>query len=161
MLRSSTILKYARGLILPCLVFAFAVHPLDVHAQKKKRKKKQEQVKRENDTPAESSSKKSTRIFYGQASFYSNKFNGRRTASGETFNQEKYTCACNVLPIGTWVKVTNLKNGLWAYVKINDRIHPKMNRIVDLSRVAAQKLGYVSIGLTRVKVEVMGKKKPK
>jgi rare lipoprotein A len=102
--------------------------------------------------------KKVTRIFYGQASFYSNKFNGRRTASGETFDQKKLTCACNVLPLGTWVKVTNLRNGRSAIVKVNDRIHPKMRRIVDLSRAAALKLGYVSNGLTRVKVELVDKK---
>ena len=102
--------------------------------------------------------KKATRIFYGQASFYSNKFNGRRTASGETFDQKKLTCACNVLPLGTWVKVTNMKNGRSAIVKVNDRIHPKMKRVLDLSRAAAQKLGYVSNGLTRVKVELVDKK---
>lgn len=102
--------------------------------------------------------KKATRVFYGQASFYSNKFNGRRTASGETFDQKKFTCACNVLPLGTWVKVTNLRNGKSAIVKVNDRIHPKMKRVVDLSKAAAQKLGYVSNGLTRVKVEPIDKK---
>lgn len=102
--------------------------------------------------------KKATRVFYGQASFYSNKFNGRRTANGETFDQKKMTCACNVLPLGTWIKVTNLKNGRSAIVKVNDRIHPKMKRIVDLSRAAAQKLGYISNGLTRVKVELVDKK---
>jgi rare lipoprotein A len=108
-----------------------------------------------NDKPK---TKKTTRVFYGQASFYSNKFNGRRTANGETFDQKKFTCACNVLPLGTWIKVTNLKNGRSAIVKVNDRIHPKMKRIVDLSRAAAQKLGYISNGLTRVKVELLGKK---
>lgn len=108
--------------------------------------------------PAEVKTRKTSRVFYGQASFYSNKFNGRKTASGEIFSQTKYTCACNVLPLGTWVKVTNLKNGRSAIVKINDRIHPKMRRVVDLSRIAAQKLGYISRGLTRVKVEVIGKK---
>ncbi len=102
--------------------------------------------------------KKTTRVFYGQASFYANKFNGRKTASGEIFDQKKFTCACNVLPLGTWIKVTNLKNGRSVIVKINDRIHPKMKRITDLSRGAAQKLGYVSKGLTRVKVELIDKK---
>jgi rare lipoprotein A len=102
--------------------------------------------------------KKATRVFYGQASFYSNKFNGRRTASGETFDQKKLTCACNVLPLGTWIKVTNLRNNRSVIVKVNDRIHPKMKRIVDLSKAAAQKLGYVSNGLTRVKVELVDKK---
>ena len=97
-------------------------------------------------------------VLYGQASFYANKFNGRRTANGETFDQKKLTCACNVLPLGTWIKVTNLRNKRSVIVKINDRIHPKMKRVVDLSRAAAQKLGYISSGLTRVKVEVLDKK---
>ncbi len=102
--------------------------------------------------------KKITRVFYGQASFYSNKFNGRRTANGEIFDQKKFTCACNVLPLGTWIKVTNLRNGKSVVVKTNDRLHPKMKRIVDLSKAAAKKLGFVSRGLTRVKVEMVYKK---
>ncbi|MBK8608859.1 MAG: septal ring lytic transglycosylase RlpA family protein [Chitinophagaceae bacterium] len=101
---------------------------------------------------------KTTRVFYGQASFYSNKFEGRRTASGETFSQKKLTCACNVLPLGTWIKVTNLRNRKTVIVKVNDRIHPKMKRVVDLSKAAALRLGYVSKGLTRVKVELIDKK---
>jgi rare lipoprotein A len=102
--------------------------------------------------------KKTTRVFYGQASFYANKFNGRRTASGEIFDQNKLTCACNMLPLGTWIKITNLKNKRTVIVKVNDRIHPKMKRVVDLSRSAAQKLGFISSGLTRVKVELVDKK---
>lgn len=102
--------------------------------------------------------KKTTRVFYGQASYYSNKFNGRRTASGEIFSQKKLTCACNVLPIGTWIKVTNLKNGKSVIVKINDRIHPRMKRITDLSSAAAARLGYLNRGVTRVKVELIDKK---
>jgi len=102
--------------------------------------------------------KRASRVFYGQASFYANKFSGRKTASGEIFDQKKLTCACNVLPLGTWIKVTNLKNGRSAIVKINDRIHPKMKRITDLSRAGAQKLGYISRGLTRVKVELIDPK---
>jgi len=103
-------------------------------------------------------SKKTTRVFYGQASYYANSFDGRKTASGERFSQKKLTCACNVLPLGTWIKVTNLRNGRSVIVKINDRIHPKMKRIVDLSRAGAQKLGYISSGLTRVKVELVDRK---
>jgi rare lipoprotein A len=110
------------------------------------------------ETVSKDKPKKTSRVFYGQASFYANKFNGRRTASGETFDQKKLTCACNVLPLGTWIKVTNLRNKRTVIVKINDRIHPKMKRVVDLSRAAAQKLGYISSGLTRVKVEVVDKK---
>lgn len=101
--------------------------------------------------------KKVSRVLYGKASYYSNKFHGRKTASGEIFSQQKMTCACNALPFGTWIKVTNVKNGRWIVVKVNDRLHPKMKRLVDLTRAGAQKLGYLSTGLTRVKVEVMGR----
>ena len=109
-------------------------------------------------TKKESISTKNQRIFYGQASFYANKFNGRQTANGEIFNQDKYTAACNVLPLGTWIKVTNLSNGKSVVVKTTDRLHTKMRRLVDLSRIAAKKLGYISKGLTRVKVEVLNRK---
>jgi rare lipoprotein A len=98
-----------------------------------------------------------SKVLYGTASFYANKFNGRKTASGEIFSQAKLTCACNVLPMGTWVRVTNLRNGKTIVVKVNDRLHPKMRRLLDLTRTGAQKLGYVSAGLTRVKAEVLGK----
>jgi len=102
----------------------------------------------------------SKRVIYGIASFYANKFNGRKTASGELFSQKKFTCACNMLPLGTWVKVTNVRNGRSVIVKVNDRLHPKMRRVADLSRAAATKLGYTAQGLVRVKVEVLGKKSP-
>ena len=98
------------------------------------------------------------KVLYGTASFYSNKFEGRQTANGEIFSQQKMTAACNVLPFGTWVKVTNLKNGRSVVVKINDRLHYKMKRVVDLSKVAARQIGHRD-GLTRVKVEVIEKKK--
>ena len=99
------------------------------------------------------------RVFYGKASFYANKFHGRRTANGEIFSQDKLTAACNILPLGTWIRVTNLKNGKSVKVKTTDRLHPRMHRLVDLSRSAAKKLGYISSGLTRVKVEVLDQKK--
>lgn len=99
------------------------------------------------------------RVIYGMASFYANKFNGRRTANGEIFSQEKLTCACNMLPFGTWIKVTNVRNGKSVEVKVNDRLHPRMRRIADLSKAAAKKLGYTASGLVRVKVEVLGKRK--
>jgi len=97
------------------------------------------------------------KILFGQASFYANKFHGRRTANGETFNQAKLTAACNVLPLGTWIKVTNLKNGKTVVVKTNDRLHHNTRRIIDLTRSAAKELGFISRGLTRVKIEVLGK----
>jgi len=100
------------------------------------------------------------KILYGTASYYSNSFNGKKTANGEIYSHKKMTAACNVLPLGTWIKVTNLRNGKSVVVKTNDRLHSKMKRVVDLSREAAEKLGYVKSGLTKVRVEVIGKKKP-
>lgn len=109
---------------------------------------------------AKNTTQKTSKVLYGIASFYANKFDGRKTANGEIFSQKKLTAACNVLPLGTWVKVTNLRNGKSVVLKTNDRLHPSMKRILDLSRAAAQKLGYINSGLTRVKVEIFGKKKP-
>ncbi len=113
------------------------------------------------DTAKTAKPAKTKRVLYGMASFYSNSFNGKKTANGEIYSQNKFTCACNVLPLGTWIKVTNLRNGHTVVVKTNDRLHPRMKRIVDLTRAAAVKLNFVSSGLTRVKVEVLGKKAPK
>jgi rare lipoprotein A len=116
------------------------------------------------DKPSSSTSKKSKksgRILYGQASYYANKFNGRKTATGEIFNHSKLTAACNVLPLGTWIKVTNLKNGKSVIVKTNDRLHPNTRRLVDLTKTAAKQLGFISHGLTRVKVEVLDQKQYK
>lgn len=101
------------------------------------------------------------RVLYGTASYYADKFNGRQTATGHIYSHDKFTAACNVLPLGTWIRVTNLRNNYAVIVQINDRLHPKNKRIVDLSKVAATRLGYIKRGLTQVKVEVLGKVKPK
>lgn len=100
------------------------------------------------------------KFLYGTASFYSNGFNGKKTANGEIYSQKKMTAACNVLPLGTWIRVTNLRNGRSVLVRTNDRLHPRMKRVVDLSRTAAEKLNYIKSGLTRVRIEVLGKKRP-
>jgi rare lipoprotein A len=99
-------------------------------------------------------------IQYGTASYYANKFQGRKTAMGELYDKDKMTCAHNSLPLGTWIKVTNLRNNRTVIVRITDRLHYKNKRLVDLSRAAAAKLGYLKRGLTRVKIEVLGKKPP-
>jgi rare lipoprotein A len=104
-------------------------------------------------------SQKKSNVLYGTASFYADKFEGRLTANGEIFSQKKMTAACNVLPFGTWIKVTNLKNGRSVVVRINDRLNHRMKRVVDLSKTAARKLGHLD-GLIKVKVVVLGKKKP-
>src|SRR5215510_8558060 len=104
------------------------------------------------------SSKNLPDALYGTASYYANKFEGRLTANGEVFSQQKMTAACNVLPLGTWIKVTNLHNGRSVIVKVNDRLHYKNKRLVDLSKMAAKKIGYTGHGLTKVKVEPLPKK---
>lgn len=100
-------------------------------------------------------------LLYGTASFYANKFQGRKTANGETYNHSKFTAACNLVPLGTWIRVTNLSNKKSVLLKVNDRLHPKNKRVVDLSLTAARELNYTNAGLTKVKVEVLGKTKPK
>ena len=112
----------------------------------------------QHDSGKNSAAKKSKtagKTLYGRASFYSNKFNGRKTATGELFSQLKFTAACNSLPLNTWIQVTNLRNGKIVVVKTNDRLHPKTKRLVDLTKAAAKKLGFVAAGLTRVKVIVL------
>jgi len=91
----------------------------------------------------------------GVASYYHSKFQGRLTASGELFDQEKMTAAHNSLPMGTMIRVTNLRNKRSVVVRVNDRLHHRNPRLVDLSRAAAAKLGYIGRGITRVKVEVL------
>ena len=100
---------------------------------------------------------KKFRTRYGVASYYAKKFNGRKMANGEIYRSEKYTAACNILPLNTRIKVTNLKNNKSVIVKIKDRMNSKNKRLVDLSYSAAKKIGYLSPGLTRVKVEVLNK----
>ncbi len=99
-------------------------------------------------------------VKYGVASYYAKKFEGRKTSTGERYNPEKFTAACNQLPLRTWIKVTNLRNKRTTIVKVNDRLHYKNKRLVDLSYAAAKKLGYTGHGITRVKVEVLPNYKP-
>ena len=94
-------------------------------------------------------------IKYGIASYYANKFHGGKTANGEKYHKRKYTAACNVLPLNTWVKVTNLKNNKSVIVKINDRLHPKNKRLLDLSFIAAKKLDFLKMGVCKIKLEVL------
>ena len=87
----------------------------------------------------------------GKASWYGGKFNGRKTADGETYDMYAMTCAHRTLPLGSWVRVTNLNNKRSTVLRVNDRGPVPMNRIVDLSYAAARKLGVA--GLAKVRVE--------
>lgn len=100
-------------------------------------------------------SQASTTTETGVASFYSDKFNGRRTANGEIFHNKKLTAAHRTLPFGTYVKVTALWNGRSVVVKINDRGPFIKGRVIDLSKAAAAKLHLIGKGVGKVDIEVV------
>ncbi|HEU5147658.1 MAG TPA: septal ring lytic transglycosylase RlpA family protein [Chryseosolibacter sp.] len=91
----------------------------------------------------------------GKASFYADKFEGTTTASGEKYRHNKFTAAHKTLPFGTRVKVTNISNNQSVEVVINDRGPYVENRIIDLSKAAAEKLGFINQGLTDIRLEVI------
>ncbi len=83
----------------------------------------------------------------GLAAYYSDIFQGRKTACGDRYDKHALTAAHNTLPCGTKVRVANLENGKSVVVRINDRGPSTPGRIIDLSRRAAGKLGFVRKGL--------------
>jgi rare lipoprotein A len=89
----------------------------------------------------------------GGASYYGAKHQGKRTASGERFNQHSLTAAHRQLPFGTRVKVTNLSNDKTVVVRINDRGPHVRGRLIDVSREAAEQLGMLRNGTARVRVQ--------
>jgi rare lipoprotein A len=91
----------------------------------------------------------------GLASWYGPQFQGKETASGDTFNMHDLTCAHRSLPLGTWLKVTNLHNHKWIVVRVNDRGPVPETRIADLSSAAARMLGMRGRGVTRVRLDVI------
>lgn len=91
----------------------------------------------------------------GDASWYGVKFHGHRTSNGETYNMYEMTAAHKTLPIPTYVRVTNLENGLSTVVRVNDRGPFHDGRIIDLSYAAATKLDYAHKGTAPVKIEVL------
>lgn len=91
----------------------------------------------------------------GKASYYADKFEGRQTASGEKYRHSKMTAAHKFLPFGTKIKVTNLANNKVVEVVVNDRGPYVDDRIVDLSKSAAEQLDFLNQGLTEVRVEVI------
>lgn len=92
----------------------------------------------------------------GIASWYGPKWKGRLTASGEYFDPDSMTAAHKTLPFGTIVKVTNVSNDSVIYVRITDRLPKTSSRSIDLTPVAAKKLGFYSKGLQKVRMEAVG-----
>ncbi len=91
----------------------------------------------------------------GKASFYADKFEGSPTASGEKYRHAKLTAAHKTLPFGTKVRVTNIANNQSVDVVVNDRGPYVDGRVIDLSKSAAEKLGFINQGLAEVKIEVI------
>jgi rare lipoprotein A len=91
----------------------------------------------------------------GVASWYGGRHQGRLTASGEVFDENKLTAAHRTLPLVSWARVTNLENGRSIAVRVNDRGPYIDGRVIDLSTRAAEKLGMTEQGLARVEIEVL------
>jgi len=89
----------------------------------------------------------------GQATYYSDYFQGRRTASGERYDRALYTAAHPTLPFQTLVKITNLNNNKYVIVKINDRCPKHYSRVIDLSKAAAAKLDMITAGRVNITLE--------
>jgi len=91
----------------------------------------------------------------GRASWYGGFFHGRTTANGETYDMNGLTCAHRSLPLGSLIRVTNLRNQKTVVVRVNDRGPVPDDRVVDLSYGAAKSLGFVSKGLAPVRLELV------
>lgn len=94
----------------------------------------------------------------GQASWYGLKFQGKRTATGERFDMNSLTCAHRSLPLGSWLRVTNLRNRRSVFVRVNDRGPVAEDRIIDLSYAAAHAVGLDGTG--KVKLEAVSANDP-
>ena len=90
----------------------------------------------------------------GVANFYGDKFQGKKTASGDVFAKEALTAAHKKLPFGTKVKVTNVENGKSVIVTVNDRMAASNPAVIDVTHRAADELGFAKAGKAKVKVEV-------
>ena len=90
----------------------------------------------------------------GIANFYSQKFQGKKTASGEVYDKDALTASHKKYPFGTKVKVTNIENGKSVVVTVNDRMNKSNPAVIDVTRHAAEELGFTKTGKTKVKLEV-------
>ena len=109
--------------------------------------------------PGTAADRNASQTRYGLASYYGKGLQGRKTADGETFDKNQISAAHPTYPLGTRLKVTNLRNGRTVNVRVNDRGPVKKHRakgvIIDLSEQAARELGFKRQGKTRVKTEVI------
>ncbi len=151
--------------------------PSDPAAEKRAPAESASSAPRANDAPAESApkdfsaehvelveryaKKKALSTLRGEASYYGRGFEGRKTASGETFEPGRYTAAHRSLPFGTVLRVTRVGTKSVVYVRVNDRgPFGKKRRILDLSEAAAGELDMLKDGVCEVRVEVLERGKP-
>lgn len=105
--------------------------------------------------PVEAAEPEAEEIAQGTASYYGNEFAGSRTANGERFNPNALTAAHRTLPMGSRLRVTNVRNGRSVTVRVNDRGPFHGNRILDVSLAAAKEIGMVRAGKALVKLELL------
>ena len=110
-------------------------------------------IVRATQNPAVTKSSKPLAI--GKASWYGEYFDGKPTASGEPYDMYELTAAHRTLPLGSWVKVTNLRNRRWVLVRINDRGPVPLERIIDLSYSAARILRMSGQGIAKVRLDLV------
>lgn len=118
---------------------------------------------RANPPDAEPALKPKPEPVVGLASWYGEEFHGRTTANGEQYDMNGLTAAHRDLPLGTWVEITNIRNGRFVTVRINDRGPSVQDRVLDVSKAAAHALGFVGAGTTNVQIRIVPKpsaKKP-
>ena len=123
-------------LLVSCHSSKMAQQQKATHKSSKMVVKKKKTTSEKDKSVAETSSAVSTMATTGVASYYHNKFNGRKTASGEVFSNNKLTAAHRTYPFGTYLKVTNVANGKSVLVKVNDRGPFTKEKELDLSRKA-------------------------
>lgn len=108
---------------------------------------------------ATSTHAKNKKVQVGKGSWYGKKFQGKLTANGERYNMYTLTAAHRTFPFNSMVKVTNLKNRRSVIVRINDRGPYHGGRIIDLSYLAAKKLGYMKKGVAKLKIKLLYRQK--
>lgn len=105
--------------------------------------------------PAPAADRRESHAGEGEASFYGSELAGRRTASGERFVPSRLTAAHRTLPLGSQVRVTNMRNGASVVVRVNDRGPFHGRRVIDLSEAAARQIGMLRAGTARVRLALL------
>ena len=147
---ASTQLRIRLALFVALCQLLSPLHPLPLQAQEEPVQNSQEtlQNSKENVDPSDETADGEE----GLATYYANRYNGRKTYSGARYKPERLTAASPNLPMGCRVKVINLANGEEVLVTVNDRCRKRKAPFIDLSRAAARKLGFLGKGTARVRI---------